>query len=83
VASAVDWLLDRSTTSKPLTAAVSAMPDPMIPEPTIPTRAIDIGGDASGGATVPPNRTAEPHHRTAPSTCRSCRHRGTPDTMGR
>ena len=56
VASAVDWLRDRSTTSKPLTAAVSAMPDPMIPDPTIPTRAIDIGGDASGGVTGAPNR---------------------------
>ena len=48
VASAVDWLRERSTTSNPLTAAVSAMPEPMIPEPTIPTRAIDIGDDASG-----------------------------------
>ena len=46
VASAVDWLRERRTTSKPLTAAVSAMPEPMIPDPTIPTRAIDIGGNA-------------------------------------
>src|SRR5580704_2046673 len=49
VASAVDWLRDRSTTSNPLTAAVSAMPEPMMPEPTIPTRAIDIARDASCG----------------------------------
>ncbi len=28
VASAVDWLRERSTTSNPLTAAVSAIPDP-------------------------------------------------------
>ncbi len=48
VASAVDWWRDRSITSNPLTAAVSAMPDPMIPDPTIATRVIDIGDDASG-----------------------------------
>ena len=47
VASAVDWLRERRTTSNPLTAAVSAMPDPMIPEPTIPTRAIDMGEDVT------------------------------------
>ena len=50
VASAVDWLRERRITSNPLTAAVSAMPDPMIPEPTIPTRAIDMAEDASAGA---------------------------------
>src|SRR5664280_713545 len=54
VASAVDWLRDRSTTSKPLTAAVSAMPEPMIPDPTIPTRAIDIGNNRSGGPVATP-----------------------------
>lgn len=48
VASAVAWLRDRSTTSNPLTAAVSAMPDPMIPEPTIPTLVIDMADHVTG-----------------------------------
>ena len=43
VASAVDWDLERSTTSKPFRAAHSAMPDPMIPDPTMPRREIDMG----------------------------------------
>ena len=44
----VDWLRLRSTTSRPLAAATSAMPEPMIPEPTIPTRVIDMGSNATG-----------------------------------
>ena len=42
--SAVLWARERTTTSKPCTATVSAMPEPMIPEPTIPTLLIDMGG---------------------------------------
>ena len=38
IASAVLCARLRSTTSKPALAATSAMPEPMIPEPTIPTR---------------------------------------------
>ena len=41
--SAVLWARERSTTSKPCVATVSAMPEPMMPEPTIPTRLIDMG----------------------------------------
>ena len=37
MASAVSCRRDRSTTSWPLRAATSAMPDPMIPDPTMPT----------------------------------------------
>ena len=40
MASAVSCRRDRSTTSWPALAATSAMPDPMIPEPTMPTRLI-------------------------------------------
>ncbi len=69
VASAVDWLRERRTTSKPLVAAVSAMPEPMIPDPTIPTRAIDIGGNGSGrpprGARGGPDART-PRHRRSP-----------------
>ena len=38
IASAVCCARLRSTTSYPLLAATSAMPEPMIPEPTMPTR---------------------------------------------
>jgi hypothetical protein len=38
MASAVPCARLRSTTSNPAFAATSAMPEPMIPEPTIPTR---------------------------------------------
>ena len=48
MASAPAWLRLRSTTSCPLRAATSAMPEPMIPEPTIPTRVIDMGGKLTG-----------------------------------
>ena len=54
VASAVDWLRDRSTTSNPLTAAVSAMPEPMIPDPTISMCVIDMDIDANGVTSSPP-----------------------------
>ncbi len=47
--SAPSWLRLRSTTSCPFAAATSAMPDPMIPEPTTPTRVIDMGGKLTGG----------------------------------
>ena len=33
----------------PVAAATSAMPAPMIPEPTMPTRVIDMGEDVTGG----------------------------------
>ena len=49
MASAPAWLRLRSTTSCPLAAATSAMPEPMIPEPTIPTRVIDMGAKLTGG----------------------------------
>ena len=42
MASAAAWLRLRSTTSCPFAAATSAMPEPMMPEPTIPTRVIDM-----------------------------------------
>ena len=42
VESAVDCDLERSTTSKPCSAAHSAMPDPMIPDPTMPRRVTDM-----------------------------------------
>ena len=42
MASAVLCARLRSTTSMPALAATSAIPDPMIPEPTIPTRLIAI-----------------------------------------
>ena len=48
MASAPSWLRLRSTTSCPLAAATSAMPAPMIPEPMIPTRVIDMGDDFTG-----------------------------------
>ena len=48
MASAPAWLRLRSTTSCPVAAATSAMPEPMIPEPTIPTRVIDMGGEVTG-----------------------------------
>ena len=47
--SALSWLRLRSTTSCPFAAATSAMPEPMIPEPTTPTRVIDMGGKLTGG----------------------------------
>ena len=34
----------RRTTVYPAAAATSATPEPMIPDPTIPTRVIDMGG---------------------------------------
>ena len=40
MASALSCLRDRSTTSNPDFAATSAMPDPMMPDPRIPTRSI-------------------------------------------
>ena len=43
MASAVDWLRLRSTTSWPDAAAASVMPEPMIPEPMIPTLFTDMG----------------------------------------
>ena len=48
MASAAAWLRLRSTTSCPVAAATSAMPEPMMPEPTIPTRVIDMGAKATG-----------------------------------
>ena len=48
MASAPDWLRLRRITSMPEAAATSAMPEPMIPEPTIPTRLIDMGGQLTG-----------------------------------
>ena len=50
MASAVLCARLRSTTSNPALAATSAMPEPMIPEPTIPTRLMPI---------VPPAVTCE------------------------
>ena len=48
MAPALSWLRLRSTTSWPAAAATSAMPEPMIPDPTIPTRVIDMGQEATG-----------------------------------
>ena len=48
MASAAAWLRLRSTTSRPVAAATSAMPEPMIPDPTMPTRLIDMGADFTG-----------------------------------
>ena len=42
IASAVPWARDRRMTSNPCTAAVSAMPEPMMPDPTIPMRLMDM-----------------------------------------
>ena len=47
VASAVSCRRDRRTTSCPVLAAVSAMPEPMIPEPTMPTRFTVMGGNVT------------------------------------
>ncbi len=44
MASADSCLRDRSTTMTPALAATSAMPDPMIPDPTMPRRSIAIAG---------------------------------------
>ena len=40
---------ERRTTSTPALAATSAMPDPMIPDPTMPSVLIVMGGDATDG----------------------------------
>ena len=48
MASAPAVLRLRKTTSCPLAAATSAMPAPMMPEPTIPTRVIDMGSEFTG-----------------------------------
>ena len=48
MASAVAWFRLRSTTSCPVAAATSAMPEPMMPEPTIPTRWIDMAAQFTG-----------------------------------
>ena len=47
IASAVSCLRERSTTSNPDFAATSAMPEPMMPEPRIPTRWIVMGAEAT------------------------------------
>ena len=47
VASALDWLRLRRTTWWPVAAATSAMPEPMIPEPTIPTRVTVMDEDVT------------------------------------
>ena len=43
----VACLRDRSTTSWPALAATSAMPEPMIPDPRMPTRLIVMGGQVT------------------------------------
>jgi hypothetical protein len=48
MASAPAVLRLRNTTSCPLAAATSAMPAPMMPEPTIPTRVIDMDDEFTG-----------------------------------
>ena len=58
MASADSCLRDRRTTSWPVLAATSAMPDPMIPEPRMPTRLIVMGGQATDGYARVPNRAA-------------------------
>ena len=58
MASAVSCLRERRTTSMPALAATSAMPDPMIPEPTMPRRSIDMGGRRYRPVTRRPQRTA-------------------------
>ena len=62
--SAVLWARERRTTSKPCTATVSAMPEPMIPEPTIPTRLIDMGRMLPAGYLHGPSDHARPTSRT-------------------
>ena len=47
IASAVACLRERRMTSTPALAATSAMPDPMIPEPTMPKRVMVMGRDAT------------------------------------
>jgi hypothetical protein len=47
--SAPSWRRERSTTSWPFLAAHSAMPEPMIPDPTIPTRLTAMAGQVTGG----------------------------------
>jgi hypothetical protein len=47
MASAVACWRDRRTTSTPALAATSAIPDPMIPDPTMPRRVMVMGGDAT------------------------------------
>ena len=49
VLSAVSCFRDRSTTSCPVFEATSAMPDPMIPEPTMPTRFTVMGPEVTQG----------------------------------
>ena len=56
MASAVSCLRDRRTTSMPALAATSAMPAPMIPEPTMPRRSIDMGGEVTDRSLAGPNR---------------------------
>ena len=49
MASALACCRERRITSTPALAATSAMPDPMIPDPTMPSVAIVMGGDATDG----------------------------------
>ena len=42
MASAAAWLRDRTTTSNPARAATSASPEPMMPEPRMPTFLISL-----------------------------------------
>src|SRR5581483_1432831 len=52
--SAVACWRDRSTTSWPALAATSAMPEPMMPDPTIPTRLIVMGQRLLMGSVLAP-----------------------------
>src|SRR5687767_345369 len=54
MASAVSWRRDRRTTSWPVLAAASAMPEPMIPDPTMPTRLTVMGRTLPTGSNAAP-----------------------------
>ena len=49
IASAVACWRDRRITSVPALAATSAMPDPMIPDPTMPSFSTLMAGDVTDG----------------------------------
>ena len=66
VESAVDCDLERRTTSKPCRAAHSAMPDPMIPDPTMPRRVTDMAPMLPVSSLRAPGRHEAPGRRLVP-----------------
>ena len=68
---------DRSTTSYPAWAATSAMPAPMIPDPTMPTRSTSMGRRYSpvGSVTNGLGPTWDPVHSDGSLSATRCRYR--------